>query len=132
VSLDSKFNRNLDFARLRSGVQREHLRAYFGYRGLDIGSIAPLELALPLEGGLVRVNSLLLNEAVLGVSPGTVWRGLYFGNLPVELEAIPAHGWYFAGWEGLPSGQDASQALLSVLPADSPKLEPVFVRLAGH
>jgi hypothetical protein len=129
--LEHKYRDNLEFARLRSGIQREHLHAYFLYRGLDIGPKQPLHVALPAEGGLVRVNSLVLDRTVPGAVAGTNWRGLYFGNLPVELEAIPAAGWRFAGWHGLPPGQDASRALISVLPTEELALVPVFVRAPG-
>jgi hypothetical protein len=50
--------------------------------------------------GRLRVNSLVIDRNTLGVTNGMAypWRGTYFKDVPVQLQALPAPGSVFAGW----------------------------------
>ena len=74
-----------DFARQRTDVVRGHAREQFGLTD------AVLTLDAPLGGrGHLRVNSFEVDEFP--------WTGRYFQEVPVTLEAIPADGLVFDGW----------------------------------
>ena len=74
-----------DFARQRTDVVRGHAREQFGLTD------AVLTIDAPLGGrGHLRVNSIEVDEYP--------WTGGYFQEVPVTLEAIPADGLVFAGW----------------------------------
>lgn len=97
----SQVERNIEFARERPAVQREHILEYFSERYGEITGTARLTVDLPDRGGTVRVNSVTLK----GDMPGSttdgegLWHGIYFTGIPLELEAIPAEGYRFAGWD---------------------------------
>ncbi|MFO7935669.1 MAG: CotH kinase family protein [Bacteroidales bacterium] len=84
------------FAKYRAARVRVHIRKFF-----DLGMIRSLDLDYtPHGGGQVRVNSKLIEQFP--------WKGKYPEDLPVSLEAIPAYGYRFAGWEGT---EDTSRAI---------------------
>ncbi|MDQ2077993.1 CotH kinase family protein [Marinimicrobium sp. ABcell2] len=92
-----------DFANARPNHQRQHIRDYFGLSGdyqltIDRGQ----------NGGHVRVNTIEINDSTPGVGDAVYpWTGQYFSNVPIELEAMPAPGYRFSHWEGLPDGTPA-------------------------
>ena len=49
----------------------------------------------------VRVNTLVIDTALAGVHDGVAypWEGIYFSEVPVNLEAIAAPGQRFVRWE---------------------------------
>jgi hypothetical protein len=67
---------------------------------LDLGGYAPLTVTVePAGSGRIRVNRLVIDERLPGTAtPVYPWRGTYFRGVPVELEALPAPGFGFAGW----------------------------------
>ncbi len=74
-----------DFAQQRLGIVRDHIVEKFGLTG-----VASLAIEAPSGEGSVRVNSIL---------PTTYpWHGAYFQDVPVTLQAEPAPGYQFAGW----------------------------------
>ncbi|MFN0014736.1 MAG: CotH kinase family protein, partial [Saprospiraceae bacterium] len=77
-----------EFALNRSAFLRTALTRHFG-AGLPAG----LEIDVT-PGGSVVVN----RAAKAGTG---IFRGGYFDKIPVALEAVPAHGYRFAGWEGI-------------------------------
>ncbi|TVP81713.1 MAG: hypothetical protein EA353_01295 [Puniceicoccaceae bacterium] len=89
------------FAQERPTYQRNHLRSVFGLeadRDLTVSVV---------DGGLVRVNGLIIDETVIGLTdPGVPypWSGTYFQDVPVELEALPEAGYQFVGWVVTPTG----------------------------
>jgi hypothetical protein len=115
-----------DFATQRAGRVRSQLRSQFGLRGQ---SRVTLDVDDPVSGS-VRINRLLVNRSLPGVNPNPYpWTGVYFNDVPVSLEAVPAPGWQFAGWIGL----EAAGSVATWIPngnlnvtarfvADSPKL----------
>ncbi len=89
---DLVWQRNLavlrEFAEKRPGFLRETMSRYF-----HTGAPASLQLEVS-EGGTV-----LVNHCVAVGSEG--YTGVYYENIPVELTALPAFGYRFAGWEGI-------------------------------
>lgn len=76
------------FARERPAIMRSLLVQRFGLAGTVRLALA----ADPATGGTVRVNTL---------TPATTaepWVGVYFHGVPLDLEAVPAAGYEFAGW----------------------------------
>ncbi|MDB6154486.1 MAG: hypothetical protein JWL90_2939 [Chthoniobacteraceae bacterium] len=89
-----------DFAALRSANVRQHFISTFA-----LGGSLPLTVNVsdPVRGS-VRVNRLLVNSQLPGanaLSPYP-WSGTYFQNTPITLSAVPAPGYQFAGWSGVP------------------------------
>jgi len=74
------------YAEIRPGVVWRHLKEHFNLDGE-----AALTVEAPPSGkGKIRVNSILIEDYP--------WSGSYFTNIPIELEAIPAPGYEFRGW----------------------------------
>jgi hypothetical protein len=82
------------FARERPRHTRQHFVTRFALRGTT-----ELTLNIPSpDKGQLRLNSI----PALASSNG-LWKGVYFLGNPVELEATPAPGHRFAGWQEFPS-----------------------------
>lgn len=105
---EAELERMRTFGMHREAAIRRHLA-----NELNLGDIHLLRVDVAAEGsGFVRVNSLLLNEELAGVSADGVypWEGYYFRQAPVQLKAIPAEGFTFLRWE---SNDDIGNADLS-------------------
>lgn len=99
----------VDFAKARPAYQREHLRNHFG-----LGNDYLLTLDVAAGQGTVRVNSLTINDNTPGVVGAAYpWSGRYFDGVAIELEALPAPGYEFSHWTGLPEGTPALTTLES-------------------
>jgi hypothetical protein len=78
-----------DFARHRPDFSRQHMVGAFNLDGT-----AQLAFKPPANGyGSVAVNGVLV--------PDLPWQGVYFQGLPVQVVAVPAPGYCFAGWDPL-------------------------------
>ncbi len=87
-----------EFARLRPNIQRNHILQYF-----DLESIYELKLDVSNQlAGHIRVNTIhILPETPgVGLYPWP-WKGMYFGDVPFTVEAIPVAGYRFSHWEGM-------------------------------
>ncbi|CAG0903141.1 unnamed protein product, partial [Darwinula stevensoni] len=67
---------------------------YFMHEQFKTGELADLQLESSV-GGSIR-----LNGSNIEVDAGKAFRGKYFENVPVQLEAVPEFGYKFVGWEG--------------------------------
>lgn len=95
------------FLKNRTPNVRSHLRAQFG-----LAAERELELTIaPSGGGRLKLNSLLIQE--------TSWKGMYFPGVPVQLDALPAPGFRFSGWEGVPASVDALNGRITFDPAEA-------------
>lgn len=86
-----------DFAQNRTYYVRQYLAALApaGTATLTVNVAHP-------EAGTLRVNRLTLSTNLPGITtPLFPWRGVYFRNNPITLEAIPAAGYRFVGWTSL-------------------------------
>lgn len=92
------YNWSAEKARIRSyGEQRTaavwgHLQGYFG-----LGTPHNLTVDSDPEQGAVRVNTIGLDESTAGFE-GYPWTGLYFGDFPIVLTAVPRPGHRFVEW----------------------------------
>ena len=75
-----------DFGRRRPDFVREHVVESFGLAGTATLTFEPP----PGGGGRVAVNGVTLGDLP--------WQGVYFGGIPVQVVAVPAPGYRFAGW----------------------------------
>jgi hypothetical protein len=97
-----------NFALNRPASQRQHVVDRFGLSGL--GNVT-LNVSNP-DHGSVRINSVLINDDTIGLSGAPYpWTGSYFRDVPIEIEAIPAPGYIFAGWSELPGETSATISL---------------------
>lgn len=63
--------------------------------------------------GEVKVNSLLINADLPGVSPAVYpWSGIYFDGVPLTLKAIAKPGYKFKNW--MPSGNTNSEITIAL------------------
>ena len=87
-----------EFARLRPNIQRNQILQFF-----DLESIYNLTLNVSNQlAGHIRVNTIHIQPETPGVGQYPwPWKGLYFGGVPVSLEAIAAPGYRFSHWEGM-------------------------------
>ena len=108
------------FMEQRPDVHRQHLVELFGLSGT-----AEVEIRTDATAGAVRVNGRDLSASGSGERPR--WQGTYFEGVPIELEAIPAAGYRFVRWNGLPRAEAAEEAVEVVLDGDL-RLEPIFER----
>lgn len=75
------------FARTRQGYVRSHIKREFDLSG-------EYKLDLNVEGnGHVQLNTLSIKQFP--------WNGVYFNDVPIELEAIPDPGYKFVEWVGI-------------------------------
>jgi len=87
-----------------------HIRNFF-----DLGSIRDLALnCTPAGGGKIKVNSRQIE-----LFP---WEGRYVEDFPVRLEAIPAFGYKFVGWDG----EESSDRSISVSLDQNAELTALF------
>lgn len=108
------------FMRRRPDAQRRHLRELF-----DLEGTATVALRTDPEAGSIRVNSLDLVRDTPGVDDPADWEGVYFRGVPVELEAVPAQGYRFVRWRGMP-GEDPREPSLEIMLEEDLGLEAVF------
>ncbi|MBX3728315.1 MAG: CotH kinase family protein [Candidatus Sumerlaeia bacterium] len=105
-----------NFAHQRPSFVRQHLIHQF-----NLGNERTLTLDVSNPGhGHVRINTMDLLPTTPGVATNPYpWSGVYFANLPVVLEAIPAPGYRFSHWTGLGTGDAASESVsVSLLDAN--------------
>ena len=105
------------FALNRPDYLRNHAIEEFG-----LGDVVSLEVARAGDGGLVKVNSILLDEALPGLVPGDPvypWTGQYFAGTPVTLKAVNTPNYLFSHWEGVASEFEGEQEV--ILPLDASK-----------
>lgn len=111
-----------DFATLRPEYQRQHIREHFGIES-DIS--VELNVSNPAHGH-IRINTIEITDGTPGISDTVYpWAGIYFKGIPIELEAVPAPGYEFCNWEGLPQG---SPALVQIVPDTNLNVKACFVK----
>lgn len=108
--------------------QRQHLRQHFGLEGEFSLTLAVSD---PNHGRL-RVNTLELMADTPGIRQQPYpWTGVYFRNVPIQLEARPRPGHRFVGWRLHNTVEFLStQPILTRTFADPTTLEAVFEELA--
>ncbi|MDR4989314.1 MAG: CotH kinase family protein, partial [Bacteroidales bacterium] len=112
----------LDFANNRPFYQRKHLQEYFD---LD-GTIAVrLDVENQLKGH-IRINTIDIVPETAGVDPYPYpWKGMYFRNVPIEVEAVPSPGYVFSHWAG---SESSTAPILNLNPEKPVSLKAYFTR----
>jgi hypothetical protein len=111
-----------NFAELRPEYQRQHITDYFELPGV---STVVVDVSNHWHGH-IRVNTIELTDETPGVGQSVYpWSGFYFKEVPVELEAKPAHGYAFSHWEGDVTGTDA---IVTIQPENEFFAKAHFVR----
>lgn len=87
------------FAQQRAPLVRSHIAAQFSLGG---STALTLDVAGGGHRGTLRVAGVLLDEAGLGAGAPWPWRGDFFPGQTVSVEAVPAEGWFFDRWSGVP------------------------------
>ncbi len=74
----------------RSAKVRSHLENHF-----NLDKHVNLELDVdPPDAGRIRINTI--------IPASYSWRGIYFTNVPISIQAIPNPGYVFTGWKANP------------------------------
>lgn len=98
------------FGRERPDIVRQHVVEHFGLSGTY-----GITVELPADSsGSLRIGPVTLDDDTPGMTGGFPyhrWTGTWFGGVPVEVEALPAPGHQFAGWEGSITGPEASKTI---------------------
>ncbi|NLK50568.1 MAG: hypothetical protein GX294_07955, partial [Candidatus Cloacimonetes bacterium] len=123
-SWNNYFNLMITFANDRPQYQRQHIRSRFGIAS-DV--TITLDVNNDLQG-TVRINSIDICEATPGIPEAPYpWDGIYFHNIPIEVEAKAAPGYTFSHWEGDAEG---TEPILSLVPQEDLYLKAVFTENA--
>lgn len=86
-----------DFSQERPDSLRKNIVDLFEFEGL-------FELVLDVSDsthGYIHLNTIDIRSSTEGIDQVVYpWSGIYFFNLPIDLEAIPSEGFLFSHWEG--------------------------------
>ncbi len=94
-----------EFARRRPDIVRKQAVEQF-----DLPGTAVLTIGTPTAGqGSVRVNDQIMVDA-----SELPWSGTYFDGLTLKVEALPAPGYVFAGWDGAEGVEQTAAASLAL------------------
>jgi hypothetical protein len=102
-----------NFALERPRYMRKYINEYFGLSGT-----AAIRVEMN-EGGIVKVNSLDIENT------GIPWKGIYFIDIPITVEAIPEPGFVFAGWEGIDKSKEKT---ITINLVQASNLKAIFKR----
>ena len=110
-----------NFAEVRAGYQREHIRNKFGIPD-DIEVL--LDVA-DVNTGTIKINTIEINALTPGVSSEVYpWNGIYFKDIPLTIKAIPEPGYQFLYWSG---SSNSSNPEITITPESSLSLTAHFV-----
>ncbi len=101
ASWHQQVDRMATFGQQRPGFLKQHVKAQF-----NLGEMASLTVSSAnIAHGGVRVNRLQPHHI------SNPWTGEYYGNVPVDIEAVARPGYRFSHWEGLPAGTPAKTSI---------------------
>lgn len=132
----------VEFSEKRPAIQKAHLQEFF-----NLKSLINVELNTnQKQAGTIKVNTITLGisdkELVKPVAASDhaidmekylafPWRGQYFENLPLRLEAIPRAGYQFSHWQSDAIAKELQkQPVLVLHPEEDFKITAVFAPLA--
>ncbi|WP_164891016.1 LamG-like jellyroll fold domain-containing protein [Botryobacter ruber] len=116
-----------NFASVRPGYVRQHLREAFGL-GAEIA--VNLNVSDQSHGSII-LNSLTINSKTVGANAQQPypWQGTYFAGVPLQLKALAGEGYVFDYW--LVDGQVYNQEALTLTPAANLSAVAFFVPTSG-
>jgi hypothetical protein len=115
------------FATQRPGYLRQHLITAF-----TLGSTLTVTLNVNDKiQGSIKINSLTISNGAVGVNAAQPypWQGVYFGNVPLKLKALPSPGFVFDHW--LIDGQVFNTEGYNFTPAANASVTAFFVATTG-
>lgn len=117
---NNQVNVMINFANNRPTIQRNHIRSFFGITSninLTVNVNDP-------ERGYIRINTIDITSQTPGIDDNPYpWSGIYFNNIPVQIEAIAKSGYVFSHWEG---GATGNNPLLNITPTGNTSLTAYF------
>lgn len=120
---NNNVNVMVTFANQRPSYQRTHIRQFFGISG-NINVTLDVDNA---DHGYIRINSIKITPETHGVPQQPYpWTGIYFNNIPIEVEAIARPGYEFSHWTGSAGG---SEALINITPQANISLKAHFTEI---
>lgn len=116
------------FATNRPAFLRQHVRTKFA-----LGTELTITLDVNNQSqGIIKLNSLVINNNTAGLSNAQQpypWQGIYFGNVPVKLRALPNPGFALDHW--LIDGQSFSTDEMTITPTANASVKAFFVQTTG-
>lgn len=111
-----------EFGEMRPEYVRTHLKDFFN---LEEEHQVKLQVSNP-EHGFIKINSISIEEQTVGVNESPYpWKGFYFENIPIHMEAIPITGYKFSHWSG---SSNSSEKKINITLNESISLTAHFVR----
>ena len=126
IAPDDRTQEYLDYCFHRPAIQRQHIREHFS---IDHEHNITLDVNNPVAG-YIRINTIDITPDTPGVSEEPYpWTGIYFNNIPFEVEAIAHNGYAFSHWEGME--EDEENSIMLVNPTQDLLLTAHFIE-TGH
>jgi len=121
----------IQFSNERPDLQREQIRDFFDLENnLDV----TLNVSDPKKGH-IRLNTIKITDETAG-KDGEIypWKGIYFKDIPIELEAFSVKNYSFVGWlvwqsempEPLSNEFYSTEPLLKIKPDSDTSIKAVF------
>ena len=112
-----------NFLNQRETYYDQHTRTQFALTARKTLNVSVNDTTM----GTVKVNTITLGNRLSATSPS--WTGRYYPEVPVKLEARPAPGHIFVGWQGATSGTTAG--ILASVATDGLSYQAVFAPAAA-
>ena len=121
----------IQFSNERPDLQREQIRDFFD---LDKNLDVTLNVSNPKKGH-IRLNTLkIMDDTVEKDGKIYPWEGIYFKDIPIELEAVPLKNYRFVGWlvwqselpEPLANEFYSTEPVLKLTPDTNTSIKAVF------
>jgi len=97
---------------LRIIERREAVRRSQLMRNFKLRRVYQVTLITDPGKGMIKINSIMINEDLPGVADPASWTGRYLVGVPIQVTAIPKPGYTFAYWEGVSSFDRTSAQLI--------------------
>lgn len=118
---NNQVNVMTSFATQRPTIQRNHIRSYFG---IPNNINVTVNVNQP-QAGYIRINTINIAPETPGVMDHPYpWSGIYFRNIPIQIEAMAKQGYVFSHWEG---ADNLNDPLLNITPTGNIALTAYFV-----
>ncbi|MBT3242559.1 MAG: T9SS type A sorting domain-containing protein [Bacteroidetes bacterium] len=105
----------------RPGYFRQHIIEQFDDVNDTISLMFDVDNVLT---GSIEINGTAIKAQELGKSTEDVypWTGIYFDNIPIKIQAVPAIGYQFVRWEGI----DSDEIEVEFIPQEDIEIKAVF------
>jgi uncharacterized repeat protein (TIGR02543 family) len=90
----------------------------------NLPGTATVKLQTDASQGTIHINTINIQKGTIGVDDPNSWSGIYFQGIPLEITAVPAPGYRFAGWKETGS----KEAKLTIMLTENITLTADFVK----